>query len=462
MPALAWLLNLAYLALLAVVSPILVWRMVRRGKYRAGWRQKLFGLVPRRIGDEPCVWFHAVSLGEVLQLRTVLAELARRRPDVRPVVTTTTASGYEVACRTFPDVPVHWFPLDFSWSVKAALGRIRPSAVAMVELELWPNFVLAAERRGIPVVLINGRVSERSFDGYRRLGGLMRRLLRALDRIAVQNAVYARRLIALGAPPEKVVVTGSIKFDHARTDRDDPRVREIAAGFGLAPGAAVLLAGSTQAPEERLALDAWRTVRAARPDLRLILVPRHPERFDEVAQIVLDEKLPLLRRSELRRAAQSGSPAPQATVPPGAAPNTPPVLLLDTLGELASCWGLADVAVVGGSFGDRGGQNMIEPAAYGAAVVVGPNTRNFRDVVDALRAADAIRVANDATELTDLVGRLFRDRPFALGLGQRAREVVLSQQGATTRTLDLLLERLPARVEDVPTETSLPRVRRAA
>ena len=438
-----WVFNIAYLCFLAFVSPVLLYRVIVRGKYRHGWREKLLGrLPPPPAGCEaPRIWLHAVSVGEVLQLQSVLKLLRRSRPDCCFVITTTTSTGYAVAREKFPTDQVCYFPLDFSWSVRTAIRRIAPSAVILVELELWPNFIFESKRAGVPLVLINGRMSERSFRGYRRLRPLMGPLLDCFDRIAVQSETYKARLIELGARAEKVEITGSIKFDDVETNRNNQQTQLLQSAFGIAENEPVFIAGSTQSPEEEYALDAWLEARRRYPDLRLILVPRHQERFEEVAKIIEARGLPLLRRSLLARGPATNTadcqqrPAKAATNPEA---SIPPVLLLDTLGELSACWGLADIAFVGGSLTDRGGQNMIEPAAYGAAVLFGPNTQNFRDVVELLLSSAAARVVHDQTEMTATLVE-FLDRPDAARQqGELAKQLVLAQQGATGRTVVII------------------------
>lgn len=433
----AWLLNLAYLVLLLAVSPVILYRMIVLGKYRTGWSQKLFGLVPPRSGGGRCVWFHAVSVGEVLQLQPLLDALAARQPDCELVISTTTATGFDVARTRYPDRQVIFFPLDFSWAVNAALARIKPSAIALVELELWPNFVAAAAERGIPVALVNGRISERSYRGYRRIGPLMRRMLNKINVLAVQSETYARRLIDLGADPDRVHVTGSIKFDRVETDRGNPATTELRRLFGLNDSQPVFIAGSTQDPEERLALESYLALRTKVSDLRLILVPRHKERFDDVARLVADEfKLPIIRRSRLPMPGSlSGSPTETG--------GMPAILLLDTLGELSACWGLATIAFVGGSLTRRGGQNMMEPAGFGAAVLFGPNTWNFKDVVELLLSQDAAQVVPTPGELTAQLEELLLKPARRDELGNRARRLVTAQRGATARTVDLLMKLLP-------------------
>ncbi|MCA9115195.1 MAG: 3-deoxy-D-manno-octulosonic acid transferase, partial [Planctomycetaceae bacterium] len=343
MPGLAWLLNGLYVLLLTVVSPVLLYRSITQGKYRDGWREKLLGELPRLpktagAPHRPRLWFHAVSVGEVLQLQRLVAEILTREPAAEVVISTTTSTGLAVAREKFPAHTVCYFPLDFSWAVRRAIACIAPDAILLVELELWPNFILAAREAGIPLGLVNGRIGERSFHGYRRIAPLMKRLLACFDLLAMQNWTFASRLERLGAAEDRLAVTGSIKFDHVETSRSTPRTTELRTAFQLADGEPVFIAGSTQAPEEQYALDTWLALREEFPRLRLILVPRHKERFEEVARMVLQHGLPLLRRTATLQIG-NGVEAPSSPDLAG----SPPVLLLDTLGELSACWGLADV-----------------------------------------------------------------------------------------------------------------------
>ena len=428
-----WFLNLVYSGLLLTVSPLLVYRRIRHGKYRGGWREKLTGLVSRKFPDRRCIWFHAVSVGEVLQLQKVLDETQVRFPDAELFVTTTTDTGYDVARTKYPQHTVSYFPLDFTWGVSRALASIKPDLVVLVELELWPNFIFQCRRRQIPLALINGRIGEKSFRGYSRVKPLMRRVLSCFQVLATQNATFAKRLEDLGGPSDRLAVTGNIKFDRVESDRNNPRTAELRRAFGIKPDEQVLIAGSTQSPEEMYALDAWRMLRKDYPKLRLILVPRHKERFDEVAELVHQRGVPLVRRSESTSAldaAASGNP-------------TSPVLLLDTLGELAACWGLADIAFVGGSLTNRGGQNMLEPAGYGAAILFGPNTWNFKEITEALLSRQAARVVRDPDELLQTLRDLLEHPDQARQMGLIARQFVSEQQGATVRTVDHISRLIP-------------------
>ena len=443
-----WLLNLIYLMLLSLLAPVVLYRMIRHGRYRRGWRQRLLGKVKLPDSDKPRVWFHAVSVGEVVQLARVVDAFCDATDDrYEVIISVSTDTGYDLACRRMRDRTVIWFPLDFSWAVSRALRSITPSMVVLMELEIWPNLIRTCTASSIPVVLINARMSARSAGGYQRISRLTRPLFEAFQFVAAQSQEHADRLEQLGVDPELLSVTGSVKFDGANTDRDNDATLGLKRLFGIGAQDLVVVAGSTQAPEEATVLNAFRRLRSRHPELRLILVPRHQERFDEVAELIQKRGFQVSRRSELGRRDNRQPPVDTGTVG-----------LLDTIGELQAGWGLADIAVVGGSFGVRGGQNMIEPAAYGAAPVFGTQTWNFRDVVKLFRDNDACVEVPELQQLPQELKLLVQDEVTRLRMGRRARAVVLANQGATQLTVDSLIRCL-GHVE----HTSVPaRTRRAA
>jgi len=428
-----WLLNLAYAVLIAAVSPWLIYAALRKGKYRQGWSEKFLGRVPTRAGDRPCVWLHAVSVGEIKLLAPLLAEMARRRPDVECVISTTTRTGRGLADKLYPDHMRFYCPLDFTWAVAEAMRRVRPDLLVLCELELWPNLIRGAQRHAARVAVVNGRLGARSFRWYRRIRPFVARLLSAIDLVAAQNEEYAQRFASLGAAYGAVQITGSLKFDGAVADRQNPRTEALKKLLGWPEDAVVFLAGSTQEPEEQLALATFAALCAAHPKLRLILVPRHPERFESVARMLEASGRPWRRRTAL--AARDHS---RPSLPP-----VPSILLVDTVGELGAWWGMARIAFVGGSLGSRGGQNMLEPAAFGAAVSFGPNTWNFRDIVEMMLTREAAVVVRNGAELTAFVKRCLEAPAFAEQLGSRAAQWVAEGRGATVRTVDLLAQLLP-------------------
>ncbi|QDU74102.1 3-deoxy-D-manno-octulosonic acid transferase [Bremerella volcania] len=415
-----WLLNFVYLALVTVASPFLLWAAVTKGKYREGFAEKFLGSVPSRPeGTSQHLWLHAVSVGEVNLLAPLIKELQQAYPGVTFHITTTTKAGHELALTKYAQHTVSYAPLDFSWAIHRAYRRIQPDAVLLAELELWPNLVRFADRHDAKIGVVNGRLSEKSHRGYRRIRFLVGALLQQLDWIGAQDETYAARFIDLGANPDKVQVTGSIKFDGITPDRQNPQTQAFGQLAGLAKDDIVWLAGSTQNGEEIIILEAFQAAQKQVPSLKLLLVPRHPHRFDEVATYLQSQNVPFQRRSQLT-AERCGNGN---------------ILLVDSVGELSAWWGAADIAFVGGSLGNRGGQNMIEPAAYGAAVAVGPNTWNFKDVVERLEAADSLTVVHDAESLAAFVVKASLDTTWRQQQGKRAREVVLAQQGATARTI---------------------------
>ncbi len=383
-----YLLDAVYICLLVLYSPVLLYKSWRTGKYRDGWAAKLLGRAPRRIGDRPCLWFHAVSVGEVRLLRPLIEELSRRRPEWEVVISSTTPTGLAMARRDYPDLVTFYVPLDFSWAVRRAVSRVRPTVLTLVELELWPNLINAAKESGARVNVINGRLSARSHRGYRRIRWAMGPTLWRIDGVAAQTDEYAARFMDLGVPAERVRVTGSVKYDGLESERDNATTVALRRDLGLSPSDLVFVAGSTMEGEEASALAAYRAAQAEHPTLRLILVPRHAERFEKVAKWLLEKGERIVRRSRPGEVLGSGT--------------KPPVYLVDTIGELSGVWGLADVAFVGGSlFAGRGGQNMMEPAAYGASVIFGSHTENFKEAVEGLLSRDAARKVKNTAELAE-------------------------------------------------------------
>ena len=422
--------DLLYVLALVLFLPFWLFKIASSRRWRAGLGQRL-GAVPAREGTRPCLWIHGVSVGEVLAANTLVSAIRAAMPDWEVVVSTTTRSGNEVARRTFPDLRVFFFPLDFSLSTHRVLDRIRPSAVLLLELEIWPNFLLSTSRRGIPVFLVNGRITERSVRGYR---WLQRVIPEPLDRIglyAVQAPLYRERFLALGIPAERVFVTGTLKFDTVDIEGAEARRAEFARLLGVSPGDWVLVAGSTHEGEEQAVLAAFRAVaaRAAASGAggaRLVLAPRHLERVAAVEATVRAAGLVPVRRTAL---GENGA-------------GREAVVVLDTMGELRALYAVADAVFVGGSLVPHGGQNPMEPAGLGKPVLTGPHTWNFDEVVEALSASGGLEVVGDAPALEAAVLRLHRDRAESARRGAAARDAVLRGRGATKRTLDLVRARL--------------------
>lgn len=362
-------------------------------------------------------------------MRTLVVRIKKERPDLQLIITASTDSGYALARQLFPSDQVVFAPFDFTWSIANAWKRIRPSLVVLMELELWPNWLRRAQKEHCPIAVVNGRLSESSFHGYRRIVRLVRPMFTSLDWVGAQTKEYADRFHQLGVPASAVEVTGNLKFDGAEPNRSASEVQERRQLLSLPPAfqkegndalhSFVWVAGSTQDPEEEIVLKVFQDLAPRFPQLKLVLVPRHPERFEEVAQKVEGTKYPWARRSECQ------------TTKPDASWR---IFLGDTVGELRWWWGLADVAFVGGSFGDRGGQNMIEPCAFGVATCFGPNTKNFSDVVDLLLRDSACVQLQNPDDLTYFLEQMLGDRDRRAELGARAQRAAAEHRGAIDRT----------------------------
>lgn len=410
---------------LLVSLPWWALQVLRLGKYRAGLAERL-GFVPLRLRPQAkpgAIWIHAVSVGEVLAISQLVADLKRTVPQ-RPVfVSTTTATGQTLARQRFGEDRVFFMPLDFGFAVRAYLELLRPSLLILAETEFWPNLLHLARKRGSPVAIVNARVSDRSFPRYRRFRGLFARVLSDVDLFLAQTEEDARRLREIGAAAEGVRVTGNLKFD-VRSLSGSPLQENLRRALG--ESAAVIVCGSTTEGEEELLLQAFQEILRQRPSAVMVLAPRHPERFEEVASLVIAQGIPMVRRT-------SWPPAGMA-----ASPISGGVFLLDTLGELASVYALAGVAFVGGSLlPGVGGHNILEPAQHGVPILAGPYTANFREIVGIFERGGGIKIVS-AENLTGELLRLLAAGEERQRLGQRARQLFLENTGATARTLEAL------------------------
>lgn len=416
----------------ALSLPWFAVQVARREKYRAGIRQRL-GRYPSPLRDalrgRRRVWIHAVSVGEVLAALPLVKALAEALPGHRVVLSTVTLTGQRVAREKAGGwATAFYFPLDLPSAVRRAFDLVSPDFVAIVETELWPNFIAEAARRGVPLAVVNGRISDRSFRGYRRARFLLRRILPSIRRFSMQTVLDAERIVALGAPAERVAVGGNMKFDCGLLPAGEEETRGARLALGLEAYAPVIVAGSTHRGEEEAVLDAWDAARRESPETALVIVPRHPERGEEVQA--------LCERRGAACVLRSRHPA-GARVPAGA------VLVADTIGELTAIYRAATLVFVGKSLVGGGGQNIIEPASLGKAVLFGPSMQNFREAAELLlRARGAVQVA-DARGLAESVVALLADAPLREELGRRAAEAMAGSRGATRRNLELLRGLVP-------------------
>ena len=419
-----WLYSLGLGAFFLGGLPLFVTQAILRGKYRRGLAERL-GRVPVWAGSVPPLWLHAVSVGEVMAATPLAKELGSRRPDLPLLVSTVTDTGRAVAEQRLDAKQYVFFPLDFGWAVRSALTKLSPRLVLLTETELWPNFIRVCRSRGIPVVVINGRISPRSFPRYRMARRWFGRVLSDVRFFCMQSAQDAERVLLLGAPPEKVRVVGNLKYD-LPTLREVPDAATVRARLGLPAGRRLLVAGSTHRGEEETVLEAYRALAGTRRDLSLLLAPRHPERLEEVERLVRKAGLAFVRRSQL-----------PATPLDGAA-----VILLDTMGELAQIYAAAAAVFIGGSLIPHGGQNILEPAAVGRPVVHGPHMGNFTEMRDLFREAGAAIQVQDGASLLERLAALLDDPVLADRMGKAGREIVETHRGATRKTADLVGELL--------------------
>jgi 3-deoxy-D-manno-octulosonic-acid transferase len=425
------LLGVGVIALL----PRFLFDALRHGKYAAGLAERAGRLPQFDSGGKPVVWFHCVSVGEAQAARPLARALLARYPNHALVVSTTTLTGQRVAREAFADMAllVFYFPFDWKWSVRRALRAVNPSAVLVMETELWPRFFRECRRAGVPVALVNGRISEKSFGRYRLIRSFIARVLSDLSLALMQTDADASRVRALGLAPERLRVTGNVKFDIEEAGASS-LMEELRERFRLDGRRPLIVAASTHAPEERVALEAYRQVAdsavssnsEARP--RMLLAPRHPERFGEVAAMLDASGVTWARRSAPRNGRDAECD----------------LILLDSIGELRAVYPLAEVVFVGGSVARVGGHNILEPALAARPVVTGAHTSNFKAIVETFLEHEALvqlpeaEGAEAARLLANALRELLGDDAKRLRAGERARAVLEQNRGATARTIEML------------------------
>jgi 3-deoxy-D-manno-octulosonic-acid transferase len=422
--------NLALLSGIVAGAPWWLWRMATAQKYREGLSQRL-GNVPAwlrsKAAGRPVIWLHAVSVGEVLAVSRLVEELDRTTPAFQVLISTTTRTGQALARERFGPNRVFYCPLDLRSAVRAYLDAIRPRMLLLAETEFWPNLLNGCFRRNIPVVVVNARISDRSWPRYRALRRFWRPILSKISRALAQTEIDAERLKAIGLREDRVSTSGNLKFDvRVAQEAEATRVLRV-----LRKDLRLLVAGSTLDGEEAALLDAWPKILQSHPQLAMVLAPRHPERFGAVANLLERSGIAWTKRSSWK------DRAPESLAPLAAGQ----VILLDTIGELASLYSLATIAFVGGSLFPTGGHNPLEPAQFGAPIVMGPYYANFRAIAEDLRAHDALRMA-PKEELAAAIDKLLSNPAIASAMGARARQVFEAQAGATDRTVKAIHELL--------------------
>jgi 3-deoxy-D-manno-octulosonic-acid transferase len=417
-----FLYNLLLLLAAVFASPWWLLRLLTTQKYREGLLHRLGLRLPSHIdaaSAKKTLWIHAVSVGEVQAVLRLVRELEATLPNARVLLSTTTRTGQQLARQRLGSGRVFYFPLDLPFSVHRLVNYLQPNLLVLTETEFWPNMLSTCARRGIPVVVVNARISDRSWPRYRRIRHFMQPYLASLSAVLAQSDLDRDRLLALGC--KHVSVSGNLKFDIA-TGTPAEIVETIRKA--LPPAARVVVAGSTVAGEEPLILSAWSQILATEPRALLILAPRHPERFDEVARL-----LSLSGLAWQRRSLWAADPTPL---------TAGSVLLLDSIGELSSVYSLGTVAFIGGSLVPAGGHNPLEPALYAVPVVMGPYGNNFREIITQMRAADALTVLRSEETLAPTLLALLNDTASATAQGNRAKALCAQLAGATTRSVDAI------------------------
>jgi len=446
----SFVLDLLYLLAGAAISPMVLYRVIRHRRYRSGWAQR-FGKITRKNPEKKCIWLHAVSVGEVNAAKTLIKELENRFPDFEIIISTVTDTGFAQANALFGrNLKVFYFPLDLSWIMHRAFNNIRPAVCLLMELEVWPNFVQIARQLNVPVIVINGRISNKSFSRYRIVRPIAKTIFRKVGLVLAQTNEYARRFKELGCPDEKVIVTGSLKYDTAQITEKVEGADTLAAQlFGKSeiqnPKSKILLwvAGATGNDEEKILLEVYQNLKQQKQfsDLRLAIIPRKPERFDEVAQLIEQSGFNLIRYSELEKAtpdtvAKSKIENRNLSAARLAESKIDSVILGDTMGDLRKFYSLATIIFVGRSLVPMGGSDMMEAAALGKCTIFGPYAFNFKQAVDALLADNGAIIVKDKEDLLRTIQKCLLEPAYADKIARNGREVIRKNQGATIKTID--------------------------
>ena len=421
---------------------------LRTRKYVTGLRQRLGNLPRLSASDQPLIWLHCVSVGETEAARPLVRALRERFPSYRLVVSTTTVTGQQVAQRVFKQeaAAIFYFPIDWAWTVRRVLRTLNPSAVLIMETELWPNLLRTCRRQSIPVALVNGRISATSFRRYRMIKMFTARMLNNLTMAIMQSERDVTRIRELGMASERISFAGNLKFDGASTAGNDEELNpEMRSRFGFSESRSLIVAASTHWPEEQVLIEAFKRINQSTEDrqVRLLIAPRHPERFTEVADLIAESGLSWARRTN--------SPAKEDA--------TCKIILLDSIGELRTVFPLADIAFIGGSIASHGGQNVLEPAVEGVCVITGPHTDNFAAIIKTLLGEGAlvqlgeVAISEAAKQLAATIKELLEDEPRRREIGQKAMAVCDSNRGATNRTMQILAKLLSSRA---PVNASVP------
>jgi len=426
------LIDLIYLLAALAYSPIVIYRAIRHKRYRTGWAQRFGRIIRKDRVLKKCIWLHAVSVGEVNAAMTVIKELEIRFPDFEIVISTTTDTGFDRANALFGEnLQVFYFPFDLSWVMRRAFHKIRPAICLLMEQEVWPNFVHLAQQLEVPVVVVNGRISDKGFARYKKVKPIAKMIWQKVTLVLAQTHEYAQRFITIGAPAEKVIVTGSLKYDTAQTEDKVDGADALAAQLNIGDER-LWVVGATGPGEEKIILDVFKNLTDQQQfnNLRLVIVPRKPERFDEVAQLIEQAGFSLIRYSQIKNQAADKSSIEHPVL------SIESVILGDTMGDLRKFYSLATIIFVGRSLVPMGGSDMMEAAALGKCTIFGPHAFNFRQTVDALVEDEGAIMVKDEQDLLQTMQKCLSEPDFAEQIARNGRKVIKKNQGATTKTIE--------------------------
>lgn len=404
--------------------PMFLLGYFRHGKYRRSISQRL-GRITLENDMEGCLWIHAVSVGEVGLVAPLVAEMKKRHPQQKIIISTVTETGNETARKKIPDADeLIYFPLDFRWVVEKVYHLVRPAVFVVAETEIWPHFLRAMYMHSVPVIMINGRISDKSYRGYKYAKPFIGPVLKEIDAFSMRTEEDAARIIHLGAPQERVQVTGNLKFDQKDDERTEGEIAELKKSMGLGPEHRLMVAGSTHPGEEEIVLEVYKNVKT--PNLILLIACRHPERVPKIEELVKRMGMSSIRKTELAKTQNIGSG------------NPPPVILLDTVGDLAGIYSLASIVFIGGSLVPKGGQNPLEAAIWGKPVIFGPHMENFREITKLLMQSGGGMQVKNKEEFQSAAMRLLAEPEYAEKLGRAARGVVEENRGAIDKNIALI------------------------
>lgn len=424
-----YILNLVYLLAIVLISPKILYRIIRYGRYRSGWGERL-GKICRKNPHKKSIWIHAVSVGEVNAARTLAESLQKQLPDFDIAVSATTDTGYERAKKLYAEkYDVFYFPFDISFVIERALRHINPAIVLLMELEIWPNLAALTEKKKIPLAVVNGRISDHSFPHYKIVKPLIKKTFQRVNLFLAQSPEYAERFIALGGRKDRTTVTGSLKYDTAQTAGTAAGVEELAEALNIG-SENILVAGGTGPGEEKIILDVFKRLRQKATPLTLAIVPRKPERFGEVAELIKQFRFELVRLSE----------AKMGRKPEKIGPDT--VILGDTIGDLRKFYSLSKIVFVGRSMVPMGGSDMMEPTSLGKFTIFGPHTFNFKQTVEALLSAAGAVEVKTPDELFDTILKCTSDTDYAERIAAAGQNVIRQNQGATEKSLNRIIKLL--------------------